>query len=170
MGVLARAITYATLFVGFFLLYLPARILDRSGIQVPAGLGPRQLVGLGLSGAGALLAITCILTFVFRGHGTPAPFDPPRRLVQRGPYRFVRNPMYLGAGLAMLGAGVYYGSWAIVIYVAVFLAGAHALVRLYEEPALRRQFGTEYEAYCATTPRWLPIRRPHHPRTVSGGA
>ncbi|HET9275347.1 MAG TPA: isoprenylcysteine carboxylmethyltransferase family protein [Gemmatimonadales bacterium] len=170
MGVLARAITYATLYIGFFLVYLPARILDWSGIQVPADLGPRQLVGLGLSGAGALLAITCILTFVFRGHGTPAPFDPPRRLVQRGPYRFIRNPMYLGAGLAMLGAGVYYGSWAIVIYVAVFMVGAHALVRLYEEPALRRQFGTEYEAYCAATPRWLPIRRPHPPRPASRSA
>lgn len=64
--------------------------------------------------------------------------------------------MYLGAGLAML-AGVYYGSWAIAAYVAVFLGSAHLLVRLSEEPALRRKFGAEYDDYCATTPRWLSI-------------
>lgn len=162
MGVLARALTYATLFVGFFLVYLPARMLAWSGIRAPSEVGPRQLVGLGLGGLGTVLAVACILTFALHGRGTPAPFDPPRRLVLRGPYRYTRNPMYLGAALAMLGAGVYYGSWAIIVYVAVFLASAHALVRLHEEPALRRQFGADYEAYCAATPRWLPV--PWHRR------
>lgn len=170
MGVLVRALTYATLFVGFFLVYLPGRLLEWSGIPMSSGTGPRQVVGYALGGAGALLAVACILTFVFYGHGTPAPFDPPRRLVQSGPYRFIRNPMYLGAGVTMLGAALYYGSWAIAAYVAGFLLGAHVFVLCYEEPALRRLFGAEYEAYCTTTPRWLPGRRPRHRATVSGSA
>jgi len=157
MGVLVRALTYATLFIGFFLVYLPARILDWSGLQAPSGLGVRQLAGIGLGGVGALIAMACILTFAFRGKGTPAPFDPPRRLIQRGPYRVIRNPMYVGAGLAMLGAGMYFGSWAIAAYVALFFGTAHLLVWRSEEPALRGKFGPEYDAYCATTPRWLPL-------------
>ena len=169
MGALVRALTYATLFIGFFLVYLPARLLEWSGIQVPSGIGPRQLVGFVLGGGGAVLAIACVLTFALHGKGTPAPFDPPRRLVRRGPYRLIRNPMYLGAGLAMFGAGVYYGSWAIVAYVAGFFVSAHLLVWFYEEPSLRRLFGAEYDAYCATTPRWLPIP-PRQGTAVSGSA
>lgn len=170
MGVLVRALVYATLFVGFFLVYLPALVLERSGIQAPPGVGPRQLVGFALGGLGAVLAVACILTFVLHGRGTPAPFDPPRRLVRRGPYRFTRNPMYLGAALAMLGAGVYYGSWAIAAYVTVFLASAQAFVRFHEEPALHRRFGAEYDAYCAATPRWLPLPWRRHGSAVKGSA
>ena len=160
MSVLVRALAYATLFIGFFLVYLPARILNWSGIQAPSSLGVRQLASIGLGGVGALIAAACILTFAFRGKGTPAPFDPPRRLIRRGPYRVVRNPMYLGAGLAMLGAGVYFGSWAIVAYDALFFGATHLLVLFSEEPALRRMFGSDYDDYCATTPRWLPRSRP----------
>lgn len=156
MSVLLRALTYATLFIGVFLVYLPARLLRWSGIQAPSSLGVRQLAGIGLGGIGALIAVACILTFALRGKGTPAPFDPPRRLIQHGPYRVVRNPMYVGAGFAMLGAGVYFGSWAIAAYVAFFFGTAHLLVLASEEPALRRKFGPEYDAYCATTPRWIP--------------
>ena len=156
MFALARAATYSTLFIGLLLVYLPGRLLAWSGIRTPAGIGAWQLVGIVLGGAGAVVALACILTFVFAGKGTPAPFDPPRRLVRVGPYRYVRNPMYLGAGLAMLGAASYYGSTVLLAYVAGFLAACHALVRLYEEPALHRLFGAEYDAYRALTPRWLP--------------
>jgi protein-S-isoprenylcysteine O-methyltransferase Ste14 len=105
-----------------------------------------------------LLALACILTFVFAGKGTPAPFDPPRRLVVRGPYRFVRNPMYLGAGLALTGAALFYQSIPMAGYAGAFLLITHFFVILYEEPTLRRTFGTDYAAYCRQTGRWWPKR------------
>jgi len=156
--VLARAVVYATLFIGFLLVFLPARIVAWSGMTSPAQLGALQLIGAALTAAGALLAISCILTFVFVGRGTPAPFDPPRQLVARGPYGFVRNPMYLGAAAALLGAALYYRSPALAAYAIAFLIATHLFVRLYEEPTLRRTFGDEYESYCRRVGRWWPRR------------
>ena len=169
MFVLARAVTYATAFVGFLLVFLPARLLDSFGVAAPAHLGPLQIVGGLLTAAGAALALACILTFVVVGKGTPAPFDPPRRLVVRGPYRWVRNPMYLGAATALLGAAVYYWAPPLLAYALAFLAATHLLVRGYEEPALRDAFGADYDAYCRTVPRWRP-RLPRHPPLASNRA
>jgi protein-S-isoprenylcysteine O-methyltransferase Ste14 len=160
MFVLVRAATYSTLFVGLLLVLLPGRVLAWSGLTRPAGLGITEIVGIALGIAGAALALWCILTFVVLGKGTPAPFDPPRQLVVRGPYRFVRNPMYLGAGLALAGAAVVYRSVALLAYVAVFLVVTHAFVILYEEPTLARLFGHGYEEYRATVRRWLPRGSP----------
>lgn len=110
MFVLARAATYATLFIGLLLVLLPARILTWSGIVRPLTLGPIEIIAIALGLAGGVLALGCVLTFALVGKGTPAPFDPPRRLVRSGPYRYVRNPMYLGAGLALGGAALFYRS------------------------------------------------------------
>ncbi len=156
---LARAATYATLFVGLLLVFVPAQILERAGITQPAQLGIVEYGGVLLAVAGALIALWCILTFVTVGQGTPAPFDPPRRLVVRGPYRFVRNPMYLGAVLALGGAALYYRSGGLSAYAGLFLLATHVLVVWYEEPTLSRLFGPEYDAYRATVGRWI-VRRP----------
>ncbi len=156
MFILARALTYAALFVGLVLIFLPATVLSSSGIVLPAAFGTWQVAGTLLGAVGAALALSCILTFVFVGRGTPAPFDPPRRLVVRGPYRIVRNPMYIGAGLALAGAALLYQSVALLGYVMAFLLITHLFVVAYEEPTLRRTFGKDYEAYCATTGRWWP--------------
>jgi len=90
------------------------------------------------------------------GRGTPAVFDPPLRLVVRGPYRFVRNPMYLGAGLALGGAALLYRSIPLLLYGAGFLIATHLFVVFYEEPHLTRMFGLEYRAYRDRVRRWLP--------------
>jgi len=97
---------------------------------------------------------------VWVGRGTPAPFDPPRRLVIRGPYRFVRNPMYVGAGLALAGAALFYESLPLLAYGGVFLLACHLFVLSYEEPTLKRTFGPDYEAYCHHVNRWRPRLRP----------
>jgi protein-S-isoprenylcysteine O-methyltransferase Ste14 len=157
--VLARAVTYAAVFIGFFLVYLPARVLERAGIQAPPAFGPAQVVGGIVTAGGVLLALACVLTFALVGRGTPAPFDPPRRLVVRGPYARVRNPMYLGAWLALSGAALYFRSTALLLFALAFIAATVAFVHLYEEPVLRRRFGAEYEAYRAAVGRWWP-RRP----------
>ena len=159
MFVLARALVYATLFIGFVLVFLPANVAAWSGTSAPDRNGIPQVLGVIVAAAGALLAVSCILTFVFLGRGTPAPFDPPRKLVVRGPYRLLRNPMYLGAGATLLGAALYYESAALAAYAAVFLVLMHALVRGYEEPMLRQTFGREYEKYCRRVGRWWPRRR-----------
>jgi protein-S-isoprenylcysteine O-methyltransferase Ste14 len=160
MFILVRTLAYASLFVGFLLVFLPAQLLRWSGVAGPSGVGAAQVAGEILAILGAALACWCIGTFVVAGRGTPAPFDPPRRLVVSGPYRFVRNPMYLGAVLVLGGAGVYYASAWLIGYALVFLGATHLFVRGYEESALRASFGEEYEAYCRKTQRWWPFRSP----------
>lgn len=156
MFVLVRAITYATLFIGLLLVYLPARLLEGSGIVRPEAIGIQQFSGIAIGSVGAVVAVWCILAFATLGKGTPAPFDPPRRLVIRGPYRFVRNPMYIGAALALAGAALFYWSWALLAYAAGFLLAMHFFVVVHEEPALTRTFGEDYTAYCQRVRRWRP--------------
>jgi protein-S-isoprenylcysteine O-methyltransferase Ste14 len=154
--VLARAATYSVLFIGVLLIFLPGRLLSSTAVTQPAAIGVCQVLGALLGASGAALALTCILTLVFVGRGTPAPFDPPRRLVVRGPYRLVRNPMYLSAGLALAGAALFYQSIPLLGYAGLFLFITHLFVVLYEEPTLRRTFDRDYEAYCRRVGRWWP--------------
>ncbi len=156
MFVLIRAVTYSALFIGFLLIYLPARLLSWSGIVRPAEIAVPQVAGMVLGVVGAGIALWCIFTFAAAGKGTPAPFDPPRRLVIRGPYRFVRNPMYVGAGLTLTGAALFYASWPLLGYAFLFWLATHLFVLGYEEPALRRTFGQDYAAYCRQVRRWWP--------------
>ena len=158
MFVLARAVVYATLFISLVLVLVPTRLLSWSGVSGPAVLRLWQLTGMILTVAGGALALWCVVTFAWMGQGTPAPFDPPRRLVVRGPYAIVRNPMYLGAVLALAGAALFYESGALATYSLAFLLATHAFVRWYEEPALRARFGAEYDAYCRRVGRWWPHR------------
>lgn len=156
MIVLFRALTYATLFIGLLLVFVPDRILAPAGIVRPDHMGVVQIVAMLILVAGAALAIASVLTFALIGKGTPAPFDPPRRLVIAGPYRWVRNPMYIGAGLVLLGAAMFYGSIGLVLYAIAFWSAAHLFVLFYEEPVLRKKFGADYESYLTTRRRWMP--------------
>jgi len=115
-----------------------------------------EVAGILVGVAGGALALWCILTFATIGKGTPAPFDPPRHLVVAGPYRYVRNPMYIGAGLALAGAAIFYGSLPLLGYVGLFLLATHAFVVLYEESTLTRLFGQQYRDYRTRVRRWLP--------------
>jgi protein-S-isoprenylcysteine O-methyltransferase Ste14 len=156
MFVIVRAITYATVFIGLLLIYVPARVLSWSGIVGPAEMEAPQIAGMLIESAGAVVALWCIFTFVRIGRGTPAPFDPPRQLVILGPYQFVRNPMYIGAVLVLTGAALFYWSVPLLVYAGLFLLASHLFVVWYEEPTLRRTFGQEYEAYCRQVSRWWP--------------
>jgi len=122
----------------------------------PATLGPLEMVGMAVGLAGGGLALWCVLTFAFVGKGTPAPFDPPRRLVATGPYRHVRNPMYIGAAIALAGAAIFYRSVALFGYLGLFLLVTHLFVVWYEEPTLTSLFGRDYEAYRSAVRRWVP--------------
>lgn len=160
MVMLARAAVYGTLFVVLVLITLPGRVLAWSGIVRPTAPGPLAVAGIAVGLAGGALAVWCVVSFALIGKGTPAPFDPPRRLVVAGPYRYVRNPMYLGAGTALLGATLYYRSLALLGYAVLFFGATHLFVVWYEEPTLERRFGAGYQAYRASVRRWLPRRTP----------
>jgi protein-S-isoprenylcysteine O-methyltransferase Ste14 len=152
----ARAVTYATLFIALIFVYLPGRLLSWASVAQPTRIGATYVAGLILGTIGAAIALWCVFAFVLLGEGTPAPFDPPHRLVIAGPYRFVRNPMYIGAELALVGTALFYQSWWLMGYATLFFLATHLFVLRYEEPALRRTFGAEYEAYCNRVNRWLP--------------
>jgi protein-S-isoprenylcysteine O-methyltransferase Ste14 len=113
-----------------------------------------------LSAAGlALVAWTVSLFFVV-GRGTLAPWDPPQRLVLRGPYRYVRNPMITGVVVLVLGEAALWGAVPVAVWAgAVWLLNA-IYIPAFEEPQLAARFGADYAAYCAHVPRWLPRRTP----------
>jgi len=106
---------------------------------------------------GGAVAAWCIGAFVVQGRGTPALFDAPRRLVALGPYRYARNPMYIGGALLLLGFGLYQQSPSIVLFVPVWWLLFHLVVVFYEEGTLRGKFGPDYDEYCRRTPRWIPL-------------
>jgi protein-S-isoprenylcysteine O-methyltransferase Ste14 len=153
-----RALVYTGLFVWLWgWVALSLRPYDG---RLGGPLGPWAApLGWSVTAAGAALAASCIWTFILRGQGTPAPFDAPRQVVAAGPYRFVRNPMYLGGFLVLCGFGLVERSGAIVIFAAIWLLVVHLAVIGLEEPDLRRKFGASYEDYRREVPRWVP-RRP----------
>lgn len=156
MLALVRALTYAALFVGLLLVLVPQQILTAGGITRPERIGPPQAAGLAVLALGAALAGWCVGTFALVGKGTPAPFDPPRKLVVAGPYRWVRNPMYIGAGLVLVGTALFYESLAVALFAAAFWTAAHLFVVFYEEPTLTRAFGAQYSDYYHAVHRWVP--------------
>jgi protein-S-isoprenylcysteine O-methyltransferase Ste14 len=157
-----RAIVWSTLFVGTVAVYIPWRYFDVSPERVRATLA--GVAGLLAIAIGAALALACIGEFATRGRGTPAPMDPPRELVVHGPYRIVRNPMYVGVLLVLLGELSIAFSRDFAIYIAAWFTAMNLLVRFYEEPTLRGKFGDSYERYTREVGRWWPRR----PRRGSG--
>lgn len=150
-----RGVVMASLFVTLWVwLASLARRLD----PVIGGMLPEWLRPLGwlLGAAGAALGLTCVFLFLTAGRGTPAPFDPPKVFVATGPYRYVRNPMYVGGVLALSGGGLVVRSLSILALAGVFWALSHLMVVLNEEPALERRFGDSFVRYKREVHRWLP--------------
>src|SRR6516165_10148704 len=111
--------------------------------------------------AGAALYAWCVWNFAAVGGGTPGPWDAPSRVVAVGPYRWVRNPIYIAALLVVLGEAWLFTSLALLVYAGIMAVVFHLFVTGYEEPALGRRFGPTYAEYRRTVPRWLP-RPPRH--------
>ena len=151
---LIRSLFYATCFIGFFgWLANSLRIYDLYFGLFPEGV---RIPGLIIMVIGLIFALSCVLTFVFRGKGTPALFDPPREFVPLGPYRYCRNPMYIGGLTALFGFGLFHRSISILIFFLFLLFFMHLFVIFIEEPGLKKRFGESYENYLCTVNRWLP--------------
>jgi len=131
--------------------------LMRSGTQIQIGMLSFLAIPLWL--IGVTMLIWCFWDFLVKGRGTPAPIDPPKELVVSGLYRYVRNPMYVGVLLVIIGHFLWFGYWNLLIYAGVVFIAFHSFVTLYEEPTLKRKFGAAYVEYLKRVPRWIPRLR-----------
>ena len=121
---------------------------------------PLQLLGLVVLAIGGALFVSSLRRFHGEGHGTLAPWDPPRQMVVRGPYRYVRNPIYVAVVAIILGQAILFGDWRLAIYGGFMWLAFHAFVLAYEEPVLAQTFGAQYEEFRANVPRWIPRLSP----------
>ena len=108
---------------------------------------------------GAAVYAWCVWDFAAFGRGTPAPIDAPKKLVVRGLYAHSRNPMYVGVLTVILGWAIFFRTAALVLYALGVATCFQLFIVCYEERHLQREFGSEYEAYCARVGRWLPRLR-----------
>jgi len=149
-----RTLIFTIIVPGFWTVLVPYWVVGRgarlelSGASVAGGL---------LVVAGVGLYLMCAFWgFALLGRGTPAPIDPPKKLVVVGPYRVVRNPMYWAVLYVMLGEALVFRSVPLAEIGCAFFVFTMLFVMLYEEPILREKFGAEYDAYCRRVPRWIP--------------
>jgi Putative protein-S-isoprenylcysteine methyltransferase len=122
---------------------------------------PVALMALGvvLIVVGLIPPVAAFARFAQAG-GTPMPLAPTARLVVEGFNRYVRNPMYAGLLVVIVGQALLFARWELLLYAAFFWAVTAAFARWYEEPALLRRYGAEYEAYRRAVPAWIPrVRR-----------
>lgn len=146
-----------TIFVpGTVIVYIPSRIVG--GFHWPPD-GWLTWLGVAVVGIGAAIYFRCAWEFAVRGLGTPAPIAPTKFLVTTALHRYIRNPMYVGVGMVVLGEAALYRSLHVLGYAAFFCVVVHLFVVFYEEPTLRRQFGESYEQYRHDVPRWIPRLR-----------
>lgn len=150
-----RSLLWTILLPGFFAGYVPWRFfgLGRARFDL---FSPGSLLGLSCVALGAVLLAACVFEFARSGRGTLSPVDPPRHLVVRGLYRYVRNPMYVSVTAIILGEALLTRSVALALYWAVWFAAANLFVIGFEEPSLRRRFGSSYEEYARQVGRWIP--------------
>jgi len=150
-----RAIFFALLLPGSVTLLLPYFILSRHPVPHWNAVG---LAGVAAILVGATILIWCIADFARVGRGTLAPVDPPKELVARGLYRYVRNPMYVGVAVVLLGESALFRSTSLLVYAGIWFVIVNLFVMLYEEPTLRARFGESYEQYRRSVGRWIPRR------------
>lgn len=152
---------------GTALVFVPAAILwltvdPEIGLTI-AEFGDTDFwFGLISSVAGIALALWTVRLFLSRGEGTPAPWDPPQKLVVAGPYRHVRNPMITSILLVLLGEALILQSSPIAGWLLMFFIVNGIYFPLSEEKGLEKRFGDDYRRYKQNVPRWLPRLSPWH--------
>ena len=150
-----RSIAMTILFPGTVAFYIPYRILAPVDMPGPSGWSFGQYGAILVVGVGLAILLRCVWEFAHLGRGTLAPFDEPRKLVIRGLYRYVRNPMYVGVVLILVGESWFFWTSALLMYTGLFFVLANLFVIGYEEHRLRAKFGDEYEQYRRDVGRWI---------------
>jgi len=158
---LIKTFLFLVVVAGAVVVYVPYRLLGR---RYPAPAVISWIVAVPLLLAGAAVLLRCMWEFATVGRGTPATIDPPKELVVRGLYRYVRNPMYVAATSLLAGEAILFRSGMLAIYAGGVVLFFIAFVTLYEQPALERKFGDSYRRYRAEVPAWFPrLRSPSPP-------
>jgi len=135
---------------------VPYFILKASSVSFTPTIGLGQISACLIVACGIFMVLWVSTAFVRKGQGTPIPIDPPTRLIIQGLYRYVRNPMYVGAILIVLGEVIYFHFGWLLLYAVGLWTILHTALIIFEEPQLRHRFGVEYEQYLRTVPRWIP--------------
>ena len=148
-----KSLLFLLLAPGMVAGYIPL-VLLRRGPQLETGFF--AYLAFPLWAAGGIILLWSFWNFLIQGRGTPAPIDPPKELVVTGFYRYVRNPMYVGIFLILLGHFLWFKSVSVLVYAVITFLTVHLFVTQYEEPTLKRTFGAAYEAYIQRVPRWIP--------------
>ena len=151
-----KTLLFTVIAPGAVTVYIPYWLLSLPSAPASLPIGFLRYFGWLPMLLGAAIYFWCAWDFTFAGKGTPAPIDPPKELVVRGLYRYVRNPMYVGVLTLLAGEVLFFASRRLFIYAAVAFSFFHLFVIFYEEPALQQKFGESYRRYCETVPRWLP--------------
>src|SRR5713101_2489823 len=154
-----KTLIFTVLVPGTVAVLVPYRLVSSPTGRGTVALGSFRYFGVVLIAIGVLIYLWCAWDFTFAGKGTPAPIDPPKELVVRGLYRYVRNPMYVGVLSVIIGQAIWFEARVLFAYAALCFLLFFAFVVLYEEPVLRRKFGESYERYCDHVPRWIPRLR-----------
>jgi len=170
---LLRHLLAIAILPGTVLILVPLWIARRYAVTLAVVESPArialQLVGLACFAVGTLLFFASLRRFASEGEGTLAPWDPPRALVIRGPYRFVRNPMISGVIFILVSEALVLLSLPHAAWAAAFLALNLVYIPLMEEPQLVRRFGEPYREYRRHVRRFLPRPRPWAPSTPPRG-
>ncbi len=153
MGPALKTLLFTIVAPGTVTALLPYFILTRTHAS---SIGPFRYIGIPVVCLGIAIYAWCAWSFAFKGRGTPAPIDPPKKLIIEGLYRCMRNPMYVGVLTILAGEVFWFASPMLLVYAGIVAGVFHAFVRLYEEPKLQNLFGGQYTAYCNTVPRWWP--------------
>jgi protein-S-isoprenylcysteine O-methyltransferase Ste14 len=154
-----RSLFFTLLLPGSITVVIPYLMLYSGAEPTSSRLGLLRFAGLIPILVGAVILLRPIWDFAVTGRGTLAPIDPPKTLVVRGWYRYVRNPMYVGVLSILLGEAVLFESLRLAIYAIIVWIAFHLFVVLYEEPTMQQMFGAEYDVYRQAVGRWIP-RKP----------
>ena len=159
MGTLAnliRTLIFVVLVGGTTMVLIPVYLLSSFSSQTNVEIGFLRYFGFLPFLLGIIIISWCVRDFIYKGKGTPAPYDPPKQLVVNGLFRFMRNPIITGGIMILVGESILMESAAIACWALIFFIGNHIYFIFWEEPGLIKRVGEDYEIYMKNVPRWFP--------------
>ena len=141
---------------GFIAVFIPMKLLSSNLKLFAVDISPFNHFGLGFIAFGVIINLKCYWDLIFTGLGTPDPLIPTEKLVVRGVYKYIRNPIYVGLFLILLGESIFLSSMVLLGYSFLWFLILSLIVIFIEEPSCHRRFGESYNDYIKSVPRWIP--------------